>query len=113
MVEWLLTSRAGRRGGPFFTGSGRRVTLVLAAVGQAAERVVVVVERQADLLEVIRALHAIRRLADLLDGGQEQANEDRDDGDDDEQLDQGEAGPASADEHGGLRGAGVTVNEMV
>jgi len=51
-------------------------------------RIVVVVNRQRHLLEVVGALHPRRCLADLLDGGEEQADEDGNDGDDDEQLDQ-------------------------
>jgi hypothetical protein len=50
------------------------------------------VQGQADLLEVVLALGSRRRLADLLHGGQEQADEHRDDGDDHQQLDQREAG---------------------
>jgi hypothetical protein len=51
------------------------------------------------LLHVVRALHAGRGLADLLDCGEEQADQDRDDRDYDQQLDQREtrfslAGPA-------------------
>src|SRR5207244_13345708 len=49
---------------------------------------------QADLLEVVLALRAGGCLANLLDGRQEQADQDRDDGDHDEQLDQGEASAA-------------------
>ena len=62
---------------------------------EAAVGVVVVVQRQAELLEVVLALGPVGRLADLLDGGQEQADQDRDDRDDDEQLDERERGPAS------------------
>ena len=57
-------------------------------------RVVVVVQGQADLLEVVGALDAGGGLADLLHGGQQQADQDGDDGDDDQQLDQREAGAA-------------------
>src|SRR5262249_18611555 len=42
------------------------------------------------LLEVVGALDASGRLAHFLHGGQEQANEDGNDGDDHEQLDQRE-----------------------
>jgi hypothetical protein len=51
----------------------------------------VVGEGQADLLEVILAAHATRRLADLLDRGQQQRDQHGDDGDDDQQFDQGKA----------------------
>ena len=44
-----------------------------------------------DLLEVVLALRAGGGLADLLDGGQQQADQDRDDGDHHQQFDQGEA----------------------
>ena len=50
---------------------------------------------QGELLEVVLALDARRRGPDLLHGGQEQADQDRDDGDDDQQLDQRE--PAAGD----------------
>ena len=49
-----------------------------------------IVDRQADLLEVVDALGAAGRLAGRLDGGQEQADQDGDDGDHHQQLDQGE-----------------------
>jgi hypothetical protein len=47
--------------------------------GQEAVRVVVVVAGQPDLLEVVGALHAVGGVADLLDRGQQQADQDRDD----------------------------------
>jgi hypothetical protein len=53
--------------------------------------VVVVVEAQGDLLEVVLALAPGGRLPDLLHRREQQADEDRDDGDHDQQLDQGEA----------------------
>jgi hypothetical protein len=52
-----------------------------------------IVDREADLLEIVRALHAGGGIADLLDRGQQQADQDGDDCDDDEQLDQGEPRP--------------------
>ena len=61
------------------------------AVGKKPVRVVVVVDGQADLLEVVRALHPVGGLADLLDRGQQQADQDGDDGDHHQQLDQREA----------------------
>ena len=51
---------------------------------------VVVVEGQADLLQVVLAAQPGGGLADLLHGGQEQADEHRDDGDHHQQLDQRE-----------------------
>ena len=53
-------------------------------------RAFVVVDRETNLLHVVRATHPGRRFADLLDCGQEQADQDGDDGDDDEQLDERE-----------------------
>jgi hypothetical protein len=47
-----------------------------------------VLDRDAQLLEVVAALHARGSLADFLHGGQEQADEDGDDGDHHQQLDQ-------------------------
>ncbi len=49
----------------------------------------VVVQGQAELLEVVRALRPPRGLAGRLDRGQQQRDENGDDCDDDEQLDQG------------------------
>jgi hypothetical protein len=45
---------------------------------------VVHVQGDAQLLEVVGALDPGRRLADLLDGGQQESDQHRDDGDDDE-----------------------------
>ena len=56
--------------------------------GKPAGGVVGVVRRQSNLLEVVLATHAAGGLADLLHRGQEQSNEDRDNGDDHQQLDQ-------------------------
>jgi len=73
-------------------------------VRQHAEGVVHIVERQAHLLEVVRRLHACGGLADLLHGGDEQADEDGDDGDHYQQLDQREAAERSEEAkvwHGG------------
>jgi hypothetical protein len=53
------------------------------------------VQGEALLLEVVGVLRPGGGLADLLDGGEQQADQDRDDGDDDEQLDQREGGPAA------------------
>ncbi len=52
--------------------------------------VVIVVHRQADLLEVIFAGKQIGGLANLLDRGQQQGDQHADDRDHDEQFDQGE-----------------------
>ena len=61
------------------------------AGGEALVGVVVHVGGQRDLLEVVGALDAGRGGADLLDGGQQEADEDGDDGDHHQQLDQREA----------------------
>jgi len=50
------------------------------------------VDPERDLLEVVGALHAVGGFADLLDRGQQQPDQDGDDRDDDEQLDEREAG---------------------
>ena len=54
---------------------------------------VVIVQRQPDLLEVVGALRSPGRLTGRLDGRQEQGDQDRDDGDDHEQLDERERSP--------------------
>jgi hypothetical protein len=52
----------------------------------------VVVQREADLLDVVGALRAPRRLPRRLDGGQQQGDQDNDDRDHHQQLDQRETG---------------------
>ena len=64
-----------------------------------------VLRADAELLEVIRALRAAGRFAGGLHRGKEQRDQDADDGDDDEQLDQGEAGSAIQ-----LRGEDTHIN---
>ena len=61
----------------------------------------VVVASQGDLLEVVRALQAGGGLADLLDGGQQQADQDGDDGDDHQQFDQSEGATGTRTRHQG------------
>jgi hypothetical protein len=51
----------------------------------------VVVQRQADLLEVVGALDPPRGLARRLDGRQEQADQDGDDRDHDQEFNQGKS----------------------
>jgi hypothetical protein len=58
------------------------------------------VQRQADLLQVVLALGTRRGLADLLDRGEQQADEDGDDRDDHQQLDERERGPAASGQAG-------------
>src|SRR5262249_38771335 len=60
---------------------------------EAAERFMVVVQGQADLLEVIAAAHAVGGLPDLLHGRQQQGDQDANDH---QQLDQGETVPGPA-----------------
>ena len=52
----------------------------------------VILNGDSELHQVVDALHPTRGLAGRLDGGQEQCDQDRDDGDDHQQLDQGESG---------------------
>jgi hypothetical protein len=61
-----------------------------------ADDVVAVVHPQPDLLQVVLALGAAGSLPDLLNGRQEQSDEDGDDGDDDQQLDQGKPRPSDS-----------------
>src|SRR5262249_36159960 len=92
---------------------GRGVAVVPVLAGrELAVHIVVVLAGQADLLEVVGALGAGGSLADLLDGGQEQADEDRDDRNHHQQLDQrertpgpGQAGPDGPPGRG--RGGGI------
>ncbi len=58
---------------------------------QGPPRLVVIVARKPDLLEVVHALDAPRGFAGRLHGGQKQGDEDGNDGDDHQQLDQGES----------------------
>src|SRR5262249_50802556 len=69
---------------------GRRGEFAFPRRRELAHRVMVVVQSEPQLFEVVAALHAVGRLADLLDRGKEQANEDRDNGDYDQQFDQRE-----------------------
>jgi hypothetical protein len=66
---------------------------------QAALGVVVVVHRQADLLQVVGALGAPGGLAGTLHGRQEQGDEHADDRDDHQQLDQGETASPRIRDH--------------
>ena len=52
------------------------------------------VQSEADLLHVVRALRAGSRIAYFLHGGDQQGDEDRDDGDDHQQLDKRETAQA-------------------
>jgi hypothetical protein len=59
------------------------------------------VHRQADLLEVVLTADAVGRLANLLHGGEQQADQDGNDGDDHQQLDQRERGARGLSAHEG------------
>src|SRR5205814_414608 len=78
------------------------------AVRERLVGVVVVVQGQADLLQVVLALGPHGGVADLLDGRQEQADQDGDDRDDDEQLDQREATPVTETDHDASSKTGTT-----
>jgi hypothetical protein len=62
---------------------------------------VVIVHRDAELLEVALARRASSRFASLLNGGQQQCNQHSDDGNDDQQFYQRES-PVSSFRHGTL-----------
>jgi hypothetical protein len=62
----------------------------------------VVQNRQAELLEVVRALHAAGAFARGLHGGEQERDQDADDGNDDQQFDQGKRGSQVT-----LHGSGV------
>ena len=64
---------------------------------------VVVVDGQAELLEVVDALRPPGRLARRLDGGQQQGDQDRDDRDHHQQLDQREGSSRATSRHGAFR----------
>src|SRR5437879_4641171 len=77
-----------------------------------AAGVVVVGHGQAELLQVVTALGPRGRLANFLNGGQQQTDQHGDNRDDDEQLDECKAAAPAArdegrDEHGNLRKAGL------
>jgi hypothetical protein len=59
---------------------------------------------EGDLVQVVAAADPVGRRPDLLDGRQQQPDEDRDDRDDDEQLDEreGAAGHGGSSPAGGL-----------
>jgi hypothetical protein len=60
--------------------------------------IVVVVQREADLFEVVLALRAPCGFPRLLHGRQQQRDQDRNDRDDDEQFDESEPAPAERHE---------------
>src|SRR5262249_14812974 len=86
-------------------GPLRPASLVQVARRQGLDDRVIVVDGQAELLQVVDALRPARRLAGRLHGRQQQGNQDGDDGDDDQKLDQRESSPTAT--HGGPPGSGV------
>ena len=66
--------------------------IAVPAAGEATEGVVILLRGQSELLQVVDALGPTRRLAGRLDGRHDQGNQDTDDGDDDQELDESEAG---------------------
>ena len=75
---------------PLKIGLPARSKVTTQPSGRVPTAVVVVVDRQADLLEVVGALDAAGRLAGRLHGRQEQGDQHGDDRDDHQQLDQRE-----------------------
>src|SRR5262249_7202317 len=57
------------------------------------------------LFQVVRTLHAVGRLPNLLHGREEQPDQDGNDGNDDEQFDQGEGGSPSETDWNGTHDA--------
>src|SRR5260370_887411 len=76
----------GGRAGDLVGEAGGQVEAV--ADGEGAVEVVIVVQGKAQLLQVIHALRPPRGLPSRLYGGEQQGDEDRDDGDDNQKLDQ-------------------------
>ncbi len=74
------------------TDAGTAAVRRVAVCGEPFLRAVVVVDREADLLEVVLRSHPRGRRADFLNGGQEWPNQDRNDRDHHQKLDQCEAG---------------------
>src|SRR5262249_50739244 len=70
--------------------------LEVVTAGERVDGRDVVVDGQADLLQVVDALHPAGGLACGLHGGQQQPDQDGDDGDDDQELDQRETAAATA-----------------
>src|SRR5262249_18530392 len=61
----------------------RQWPVILGAEGKLLVGAVVVVQGQADLVEIVLAFEAVGGLADFLDGREQNADQDRDEGDDD------------------------------
>src|SRR5437762_3323790 len=72
-------------------GAAERQDDAVDVARQAAGHIVIVVQADAELLEVVAALRPPGRLASGLHRRQEQGDQNADDGNDDEQLDEREA----------------------
>ena len=77
----IVALRQGRVGGPDRGDRSQRVR---------TDRALVIVDRDADLLEVVDALRAAGGLSRRLHRGEQERDQDRDDGDDHQQFDEGE-----------------------
>jgi hypothetical protein len=82
-----------------------RKAIGVRAAGEDLVHAMVVVHGNADLFEVVLALHARGRASHLLHGRHQQANKNRDDGDDHQKLDQGEC--CTSTSHDSLRLSGM------
>ena len=85
----------------------------IAAHGEMLARVVVHLDRVADLLEVVLALRAAGRFAGRLDRRQQQCNQKADDRDHDQNFDEREAETEKASAHGRVLSAKGTVVRQV
>ncbi len=88
VADGSLVGPGNRDGGILVRGCERRQHLV---------RVVDGMGRQAELFQIVAALHPVRGFTDLLHGRQQQADKNGDDGNHDQQLDEGEALPHPPD----------------
>ena len=109
VIQGLLFQEGQQHGRPaparshVQVGSIDGVVLVIDVAGRKrADSVLVVEQREADLLQVVDALGSASRLASRLHRGQEQGDQDRDDGDHDQQLDERECWTLSAQSQGCL-----------
>ena len=66
-------------------------TFIRCTVGKMAMRLVIIVERQTDLLEIVLAFHSIRRSADALNGGEYQPDQNAEDRQHDQDFDETES----------------------
>ena len=73
---------------------GVDVQLLQVKIAEGALYPTIVVQADAQLAQVAAAEHTVRRFSDLLNSGQEERHHDSDNGDDHEQLNQGESAAA-------------------